>query len=362
MSPLKILHIIWSTEMGGISKVVFHLCEEQLKDDSLEVSVFSARGKSTLFNDFEKKGIHIYEGKFKSALGLNYSSIKEYKELMLQFDVIHFHSYNPLLASLAKRSGKKIIYTEHGNFGIGRKVGIHDRVVRWMQKKFLNKNIHAITFNSNFTKEQSLLRFGLHNTKKEVIYNGVPEIATSNADFNLFRQTKEEYLIASIGRLAQVKRFDRILLALSKIKTSDFKLMIMGTGPQETDLKTLTRELTLSSNVVFVGSGNSIQLLKESDLCIISSQGEAFGLVAIEAYQQGKQVLVFEDGGGVTEIVKQLDPSSVAKNENELATLITHLITHPTDDEARIAARKKYAAQFSMTIMASKIKSLYLSI
>lgn len=362
MLPLKILHIIWSTEMGGISKVVLHLCEEQQKDNSLQVSVFCAKGKSELFDAFEKKGIRIYEGKFTSALGIKHSAKKEYQELMLQFDIIHFHSYNPILASLAKKSEKKIIYTEHGNFGIGRKMSINDIVVRWLQKKFLNKNIHAITFNSNFTKAQSILRFGLQNTKQDVIYNGVPESTSVDPGIPLFRQKKEEYLIASIGRLASVKRFDRILLSLSLIENLDFKLLIMGTGPEENELKNQVKELNLTSKVNFIGQGNSIQLLKESNLCIISSQGEAFGLVAIEAYQQGKQVLVFEDGGGVTEIVKQLDPSAVAKNENELTKLISKLITHPNDDEASIAARKNFATQFSMTKMAIKIKNLYLSI
>lgn len=362
MLPLKILHIIWSTEMGGISKVVLHLCEEQQKDDSLQVSVFCAKGKSELFNAFEKKGIRIYEGKFTSALGIKYSTKKEYQELMLQFDIIHFHSYNPILASIAKKSEKKIIYTEHGNFGIGRKMSINDIVVRWLQKKFLNKNIHAITFNSNFTKAQSILRFGLQNTQQEVIYNGVPESTNVNPGIHLFRQKKDDYLIATIGRLASVKRFDRIFLSLSLIENLDFKLLVMGTGPEENELKNQVKDLNLTSKVNFIGQGNSIQLLKESNLCIISSQGEAFGLVVIEAYQQGKQVLVFEDGGGVTEIVKQLDPSSVVKNENELAKLISQLIMHPTDDEASIAARKNFATQFSMTKMASKIKNLYLSI
>lgn len=362
MIPLKILHIIWSSDMGGISKVILHLCEEQQKDVSLQVSVFCAKGKSALFNAFEEKGIRIYEGKFTSALCIENFAKKEYYHLMSEFDIIHFHSYNPVLAAIAKNSGKKIIYSEHGNFGIGRKIRINDIVVRWLQRRFLNKDIRAISFNSNFTKEQSVSRFGLHRTKQEVIYNGVPDDSATNIDQKRFRKSNDEYLIATIGRLASVKRFDRILTALSKISNSNFKLLIMGTGPEESQLRNQTEELNLNANVNFVGQGNSIQLLKESNLCIISSQGEAFGLVAIEAYQQGKQVLVFEDGGGVTEIVKQLDPSSVVKNEHEMAKLISLLIQNPTDDEASISARKKYAAQYSMKEMANKIKKLYLSI
>lgn len=362
MHPLKVLHIIWSTDMGGISKVVLHLCEEQQKDDSLQVSVFCAKGKSELYETFQKKGIHIYEGKFTSALSIKYSTKNEYHRLMSKFDIIHFHSFNPLLASIAKKSGKKIIYTEHGNFGFGRKMKINDIVVRWLKNKFLNKDIHAITFNSKFTMEESISRFGLITTKKEVVYNGVPENSTDNFTQNQFRKSNHEYLIASIGRLAKVKRFDRLINTISKIKSNNFKLILMGTGPEESELKKQVRELNLTEKVLFAGQGNSIQLLHESNICVIPSQGEAFGLVAIEAYQQGKQVLVFENGGGVTELVKQIDSGAVLTNEIEMAEFITKLIQDSRVDPKSMVTRKEFASQFSMKIMTEKIKEIYSSL
>ncbi|MBP6511145.1 MAG: glycosyltransferase family 4 protein [Bacteroidia bacterium] len=363
MLPLKILHIIWSTEMGGISKVVLHLCEEQQKDRDLQVSVFCAKGKSALFEAFEKKGISIFPGQFKGALQISNAAYKEVKMLMAKFDVLHFHSYNPVLGFAAKQIGKKLVYTEHGNFGIGRKKKLNDIIVGWMQKQFLNKRIDAITFNSEFTKSESIHRFGLSRTKKEVIYNGVPLNLNSTTSAHQFRKSEKEYLIVAIGRLAQVKRFDRLISAISTIPNSNFRLIIMGTGPEEMPLKNLVRDLKITDKVNFVGQGNSLQLIQESNLCVIPSQGEAFGLVAIEAYQQGKQVLVFEDGGGVTEIVKPLEPFSVLKNERELCELISTMIPDPTlETETKLNARKTYAAQFSMQMMSSKIKNIYLSI
>jgi L-malate glycosyltransferase len=339
-----------------------HLCEEQQKDASIQVSVFSAKGKSAMFSSFEEKTIRIYAGKFTSALKINASAKKEYRELMAQFDIIHFHSFNPVLASLAKKSGKKIVYTEHGNFGIGRKAKINDLAVRWLQKRFLNNSVHAITFNSNFTKDLSVSRFGLRKTKQAVIYNGVPENNNTYSEKNVYRKSADEFLIASVGRLARVKRFDRILNAIKKIENLDFRFVIMGTGPEEIELRSQAEKMELSAKVNFAGQGNSLQLLQESNVCIVSSQGEAFGLVAVEAYQLGKQVLVFDDGGGVTEIVKQLEPFSVAKNEDDMSKIIAQVIQHPETDTANITARKNYAARYTMTAMASKIKELYLSI
>ena len=60
MRPLKILHVIWSAEMGGISKVVLHLCQEQKKDSSLSVSIYIAKGKGEIIYDFNNLKIFYF--------------------------------------------------------------------------------------------------------------------------------------------------------------------------------------------------------------------------------------------------------------------------------------------------------------
>lgn len=362
MSSLKILHIIWSAEMGGISKVVMHLCEEQQRDPDVHIEVFCAKGKASMFSNFESKGITIKAGKFSGGYRLPFAELKVYQKWMTTFDIIHFHSYNPIIAYLAKKSGKKIVYTEHGNFGIGRKKKFNDVIVGWMQKQFLNNHTNAITFNSAFTQSMAIRRFGLNQVRKDIVYNGVPTSTNIDKSVQQFRKDPSEFIIAAVGRLAEVKRFDRLILAFSKIDNASSRLIIMGSGPEEKKLKNMAQTEAHSHSIQFPGQGNSMQLLFESDLCVVPSQGEAFGLIAIEAYSLGKRVLVFEDGGGVTELVQQLEPESVVKDEKVLAQLLIDIREQPTQTMEQIEKRKQYAAQFSMNRMSNTFKKIYQSI
>jgi glycosyltransferase involved in cell wall biosynthesis len=57
---------------------------------------------------------------------------------------------------------------------------------------------------------------------------------------------------------------------------------------------------------------------------IVASSGEAFGLVVLEAYKFGVPVAIFKDGGGMIEIVNQVDPELVLDNEKSLTELLSN--------------------------------------
>src|SRR6185436_5690997 len=75
------------------------------------------------------------------------------KEAFEQADIIHIHSYNRLLAKAAVASKKKIVFSEHGNFGFGRKKTPGDLITIYLLKRFLNKHAAFISFNSKFTEK-----------------------------------------------------------------------------------------------------------------------------------------------------------------------------------------------------------------
>jgi len=360
MLPLKILHVIWSAEMGGISKVVLHLCKEQKKDSSLEVSVYIAKGKGEIINDFINSNITLIQGNFKSGISIHPKQIRQIRDIMSGFDIIHFHAFNPTMAFAAKLSRKKIIYTEHGNFGLGRGKKWNDYINQFLKRFFLNRTVNHITFNSAFTQKTATKLYGLGRCDQSVVFNGVPLLDLANTETK-FRKSEDEFIIYAIGRLAKVKRFDRLIHSLAALRNLKYRLIILGDGPEEKKLKQMAIDFGVSEFINFAGRGDALSLHREADLCVLPSQGEAFGLVAIEAYQFGKRVLVFHDGGGVAELVKKIDPLAVVKNENELAQIISIAITNKKEDIRIIDQRKSFAALFSMEKMASSLKNIYLS-
>ncbi|MBK7887887.1 MAG: glycosyltransferase family 4 protein [Bacteroidetes bacterium] len=322
MIPLSVLHVIWSAGMGGIGKIVYHLLEEQKKDSTMKVGLLIAKEEGELMHDFLQLKINMFIAGFKGGLQVNREVISKSKKAISEYDIIHFHTFNPVLAWAAHKSHKKIIYTEHGNFGIGRTATLNDKVVRKMQQYFLNNFTDAITYNSKFSEDVSKNFFGVRPKISKVIYNGVPDYTTKvNADPS-FTKEPGTFLIVAIGRLAQVKRFDRLIDAFCKLQLPEARLIILGEGPEEQALKEQVQQLKSENRISFPGYGDSRALLSVCDICVAPSQGEAFGLVAIEAYQQGKKVIAFEDGGGLTEIIRPNDPQAIVSSVEELTSLL----------------------------------------
>jgi glycosyltransferase involved in cell wall biosynthesis len=357
-----VLHIIWSAEIGGISKVVWQLCAAQRNSDAVHPMLYIAQPKGDLLQEIERSDVTVVKGAFLHGALCTPAHFADIANLMKKADILHFHTFNPVLAFCAVRSGKPIVYTEHGNFGFGRKFGIAERIIRRLQRRFLNKSVRAISFNSRFSLLESETRNGLRHVRKEVIYNGVEDIAHLESG-SQSQSDSDTLRIAAIGRLVNVKRFDRILRTLSLVNKENVHLTIMGDGPLREEIGEIAHELHLGNKVQFAGSGNGKQLLQQSDLCIVGSQGEAFGLVAVEAYQQGIPVLTFSDGGGVTEIVQAIAPEHICKDECAMAELVTKFAA---DKKNHILLRsdslRTYAHGFSMQKMQDHFNQLYRSL
>jgi glycosyltransferase involved in cell wall biosynthesis len=334
---------------------------EQSKNSQLRVAIFTAKSGGPLSEAIKKNNIKLYEGDFKKG-SLNISSYKSCIEIFKNFDIIHIHSFNPIIAFAAIKSGKKIVYTEHGNFGFERKINFTEKINRNLLSTFINKHIDFITFNSNFTQTTSLNRYGLSKTKKQVVYNGI--VINSNS----VKPTigKSEIVIGTVGRLASVKRIDRLIEAFSNVKDlTNFKLQIIGDGPLRNTLEALVIERGISSKVEFEGFRTNLNDYFENwDLVVIPSSGEAFGLVVLEAYNCGTPVAVFNDGGGMIEIVQKCDPGLIVSSIDELVSLIESLPfvkekLHATYEKEK---RKKLTYDFSITTMEKQLYSIYISL
>ena len=98
------------------------------------------------------------------------------------------------------------------------------------------------------------------------------------------------------------------------------------------------------------------------DICVLPSQKEPFGLVAIEAFALGKPVLVFEDGGGLLETVGTYNRDDVVANVGELAERLQYYYDHPEDAANESHNRINHAKTYDLAHMADKFKEVYRTI
>jgi glycosyltransferase involved in cell wall biosynthesis len=161
--------------------------------------------------------------------------------------------------------------------------------------------------------------------------------------------------------LAEFKRVDRLLAALSQARTRErLSTLIVGEGPLEGDLKAQAARLGCDPIVEFLGYRADVEaILAATDILVQPSEGEPFGLAIIEACRQGALPIVFADGGGALEV---LPPDGrIVTNEPHLARVLDELCEDPAprSPTARRARARWAAEQFPIRHTAGAYLALY---
>jgi N-acetyl-alpha-D-glucosaminyl L-malate synthase BshA len=115
--------------------------------------------------------------------------------------------------------------------------------------------------------------------------------------------TDEERIITHISNFRKVKRIPDIIHIFDKIqKEIPAKLIMVGEGPEKEGAELLVEKLGLSDRVVFLGNSNQIdKILCFSDLFLLPSESESFGLAALEA-MINKVPVISSNAGGIAEV------------------------------------------------------------
>jgi N-acetyl-alpha-D-glucosaminyl L-malate synthase BshA len=111
--------------------------------------------------------------------------------------------------------------------------------------------------------------------------------------------TDDEKIITHISNLRPVKRVQDVISVFYNIqKETPAKLMFIGEGPEKENVERQCRELNILDKVVFFGRSNEIdKILCFTDLFLLPSQTESFGLAALEAMASGVPVISSNSGG-----------------------------------------------------------------
>jgi len=165
----------------------------------------------------------------------------------------------------------------------------------------INKS-DVVTSVSQSLKEDTLKLFDI---KKEVVV--IPNfIELDNhkieADIPCYRSvlaSENERIITHISNFRKVKRIPDVIKIFYKIQQSiSAKLLMVGDGPEKERAENLCNELGIADKVIFLGNSNEIdRILSYSDLFLLPSETESFGLAALEAMAWSVPVISSNSGG-----------------------------------------------------------------
>lgn len=110
---------------------------------------------------------------------------------------------------------------------------------------------------------------------------------------------KDEKIITHISNFRRVKRIPDVIKVFYNIqKQIPSKLMLVGDGPERDNAERLVTDLGIDDKVIFFGNSNEIdQILSYSDLFLLPSETESFGLAALEAMAWSVPVISTNTGG-----------------------------------------------------------------
>ncbi|MDE3212772.1 MAG: N-acetyl-alpha-D-glucosaminyl L-malate synthase BshA [Bacteroidota bacterium] len=263
-------------------------------------------------------------------------------------DLLHVHYAIPhasaayMAKQILKKTGKNIpvITTLHGTdiTLVGR-----DKTYSPVVTFSMNES-DAITAVSRNLRDETYHNFKMEK-EIEVIYNFVDIRRFSRTPVMAFRQIlapKNERILLHASNFRKIKRVDDVVHVFQRVnQVIPSKLLFVGDGPERMRIEGLCRELEAHADIKFLGRQDQMEdILAISDLFILPSEYESFGLVALEAMAGGVPVVSSNAGGlpeinieGVTGFLSQV--GDVEDMSNKIIRLFS--------DEPRFQEMKKQA-------------------
>lgn len=369
---------------GGLARHVRKL-SEQLVADGFEIHVLT-RGEESMLPEEEMEGVLVHrvrEPRRPRDLGEFVTWIEHMNADMLaagvelgdrfDFDLVHGHDWLVAVAGdhLANRFRCPLVVTIHAT-EYGRHQGwveshpqsyIHD-VERWMA----NRAERVITC-SHYMRGHVADIYDLEEERVTVIPNGIDPLDLQPVDDLETLRARfagpQERLVLLVGRLVYEKGFQLALEALPGLieRLGAVRFLVAGSGTHERELKAQAEQLGLMEHGTFLGwIGDDVlhSLYRISDLCVIPSIYEPFGLVALEAMASGCPCIV-ADTGGLREVVPNDDVGLRFRSRDSasLAAMVERLLTDEPLRDRLVAEASEHVLRFDWADVARQTAELY---
>jgi len=408
---LKIAHFSWEYPpaiWGGLGTFAFELTQKQISKGH-QVTVFAINDQNKMKVYDRNNGFEIYRpynldlsstlsifsnddlrswGQnfkfFADVINYNYLSASFFvndliKNQNKKYDIIDGHDWLGIIGGIVAKKELDIplFFHVHSTEG-GRSLGDGSDTIKKIEFQG-GQSANCVITVSHAMKEE-LMQIGFPREKLRVCWNGVDPKKYdpnrfSSEEIKRFRNkygiNDDEKMVFFIGRLVTVKGADKLVKALPYVleEYPKIKLFILGIGDMEKQIRDLVTSLNIEENVIihneFVNEKERILHYAASDLVVLPSLYEPFGIVCTEAMSMAKPVVVGARGtNGMREQVisagseksgvhvNPFDPSDIAWGIKQILG---------SDDMENIGnnARKRVIDCFSWDAVADRTTEIY---
>lgn len=352
---MKILQAITSLDIGGAEKLLTELVP-LLRGKGHEVDVLAINGFDTNFKkSLEKEGIRIISFTRNSSV-YNVKFLFKMAKLMKNYDVVHTHiTATQLYGAFGSYFCKaKMVTTEHATSNRRRGHLLFKLMDKWMYSRY--DKIISISEPCD-------------DSLKSYIGTGYPFCIIKNG-VNIQKFSDAEPIDLSIGECRKITmvagfRYEKdqpTLIKALKYLPEEFHVVLVGDGVERTNIEALISKESLSNRVHLLGiRGDIPQILKSSDVVVMSSHREGLSLSNIEGMCSGHP-FVASDVEGLREVTKGYGLLFPHGDSKALADIILKLCTDKTFADEVAAKCKERAMQYDIQRMVDGYEEVYNSL
>jgi len=360
MSAQNTIFLLDSAPRNWCSQQDRHLeiCKALIARGGRAVIVFSSALPPQIESRFREAGIELATISYANGI---YYYLKALDELVEKYQIttahIIFFDYFSAISWIAKTRRLKYIVYEMQNGGIFRAQSLKRSLLQVRNKLAIFPTSKVIAI-SNFIKEQ-LMNGGVKENKIVVRHLGI-DTKRFKPDPSAQQRLKEKYgiqpdelILSTVQYLRPIKNPQTIVQACGILAKRNVRahLFVAGDGEMLEELQALSRELGIADRTHWLGLvPDPTSLLQASDLFILSTVGEAFGLVLAESMACGVPV-VGSRSGGIPEVVVDGETGLlVPPLEPELFADAIEQLGRDTEMRSRLSrqAIERVREQFSM--------------
>ncbi len=370
MRKLNILLVI-ETGGAGSGRHVVDLASE-LVDRGHRVSVIYSELRAEPWFDTELAevgNVAVYRQPMRRGPHLSdFGAIREVRGIIRKngpFDIVHGHSSKAGAISrlAAWRTGCKSLYTPHALVTMNSKLPALNRFVYGSIERILAPVSDVIICVSSAEYDHAV-SLGIAPGRLKIVPNGLRPLP--DADRSSVRDElgllPEHVAIGFVGRLEPQKAVDTLIHAFASFARteSNARLVIVGEGQEETELRRCAQEAGVSGQILWTGAANGPRMMAGFDIFALPSIFEAFPYVLIEAAFRGLPIVSTAVGGTAELVHDGYNGRVVPLGDVPAFAAALQELVHDDEIRERLgAASQELGKKFTVEEMATKTIEIY---
>jgi glycosyltransferase involved in cell wall biosynthesis len=363
----KVLYIIACLKTGGSEKYLLGLVKN-LNKEQYQVTVWCEGAWGPAGDEIRKAGATVIQSPYRPyRLDHMFGAIRFIRRN--RFDIVHSLKYNTnfMDALVSKLSRVKVFITSRRNIPYWinpHKMNDGERIRNMMTDR--------IIANSETAKGLTIAVEHVPATKISVIYTGIDlrevDAVLNNPNLSFrssLRIPNAAVVVGNMGDLREVKGHSYLIKAFAQVvqrTNKEVYLVIQGEGPEESNLRTLVKDLNIEGRVKISTSPHAqLEVMRSFDIFVLPSLAERFSNAIIAAMALSLPCVVSDVGGNPEAVVQNESGLIVqAKSVEPLAEAIIRLVEDPAlAKKLGVRGRELVESKYTVQQMASAHEKLY---